>query len=201
MIHRLCLDRIGVDHRPAGIAERMVHRVGQGVDARRPLVAGKDDAGAGVGAQVADEGIQPFFGHGMSRRKRIQGFQFVVQPRRHRPRESFDLPGPQRPAVVRFGAGDARSGFDHVQAIHRRRSVFCRPGPQPAFGGELPHISQMSGPTRQEIGIEREDHVGPIKPVIGIDILAEGPACALANRVAINRLVLMPFRPGKPFEQ
>ena len=52
LIDRFGLDRIGVDDRPSHVAERLVHRVGQGMHRRRQAVARDDEARSAMRQEI-----------------------------------------------------------------------------------------------------------------------------------------------------
>jgi hypothetical protein len=67
VIDRFGLDRVGVDDRSAGIAERLVHRVDEGVDIRRLRLARDHNRCAAVGLEIPGDRIDPFRGGGRDR--------------------------------------------------------------------------------------------------------------------------------------
>ena len=70
LIDRTRLDRIGVEHRLARVAERRVHRMRERVHDRRLSFAGDDDAGAAMGVQIVANGGEPRLRVGRQRRRR-----------------------------------------------------------------------------------------------------------------------------------
>ena len=52
LIHRVGVDRIGVENRLADVAQRLIDRVGQSVNCRRLMIAGNHDAGTAMALQV-----------------------------------------------------------------------------------------------------------------------------------------------------
>ena len=87
----------------------------------------------------------------------------------HGTREVFDLAGAQRQAVIRHRAGDRRRALDDVEAVHRS----LRSPVHPPLGGEVAHVAQVTGAAREEVGVQRQDHVGLVEVVACVDILAE----------------------------
>ena len=59
LIDRRGLDRLGVDDRRAGVAERLVHRVRERVDGRRLAVAGDHEARAAMRLQILGDRGDP----------------------------------------------------------------------------------------------------------------------------------------------
>ena len=52
----------------------------------------------------------------------------------------------------------------------------------------------MPRPIRQEIRIQRQNHVGFFDAIHGVQVSTEGELASLARAVANRRLPLMPFR-------
>src|SRR6516164_956973 len=89
--------------------------------------------------------------------------------------------------MIRFGTDEGRSAFDRVDPAHPAAG-FIRP---PA-GGELAGIGQPAGHSRDQIALDRKDHIGRAEVEYALDWTAERllGRCELA--VAIERLPLMP---------
>ncbi len=91
--------------------------------------------------------------------------------------------------MVRLAARDRRQAFDRVEPVHG-----------PVFAGDAPPIGKIArvahvARTRiQEVGVEREDDVRLVDPVVAIEVASEREARACAHLVAPGRLVLVPRR-------
>ena len=102
--------------------------------------------------------------------------------------------GPQGQVGDRFRAVQLTA----VSTAYRRfivavaASLFFRGAP-PAIH-ELGRITQTAGTALQEVGVEREDHVGLVEIVNRIDRFAEGHWEPVPGRVVLHRLVDVPFR-------
>ena len=185
LVDRRRRDRLGVhDRHPVG-AERGVDRRRQQVDDGRLPVAGDDDAAALVRLQVAHHGgDQRLVRLHADRRPHRQ-----AEPARDAERELGDLGRAQRLAVIRHGAGVGGRGLDHVQAVHRSAA-----GVDVPLAGEVLHVAHHARPAAEEVGVERQDAVGPVEAVLDVERAPEGGARRRLRVVAVDRLVAVPGR-------
>jgi hypothetical protein len=188
LVGRLRLDGGAVGDRRADVAERLVHRVGQRVDRRRLVLAGDDGRPAAVRLEIARHRSDPL-GHARGvgpRHARTLARGGAADRRRQLAREAFDLARAQRQAVIRLRAGQRRAALDDIQAVHLLVVV----GHPPA-GREVLLVAHVAGPARQEVGVERHDHIGLVE-VADRRPLGAGLLCAEARAVAGHRVPLVP---------
>src|SRR5258708_40315082 len=97
--------------------------------------------------------------------------------------------------MIRGRAGDRRRGLDNVQTIHLAAGTPCfLKLIQFAAAIKLLHVANMSRPTGQEIGIERQDDLRLLRTINRVALAAESKLGALARPVASGRSPLMPPR-------
>src|SRR5260370_42550507 len=95
--------------------------------------------------------------------------------------------------MIRGRAGDRRRWLDNVQTIHLAAGTPCfLKLIQFAAAIKLLHVANMSRPTGQEIGIQRQDDLGLLRTINRVDVAAEGKLGALARPVAAGWLPLLP---------
>ncbi len=92
--------------------------------------------------------------------------------------------------MVGHRAGDCRCRLDGVEPVHL-------PGPRLATGGKVAGIAEPPGAGREEVGVERQDHVGLVEVIADRDIRTEGKPGPRAGLVASGGLVLVPFCLGQ----
>ena len=92
-------------------------------------------------------------------------------------------------AVVGGGAGGRGRALDHVQPVHLRPLAA-----RLAARGELAQEAQARRVARDEVGLEAEDHVGPLEAVLRLDRLAEGQDGPRPAVVAAGGLPAHPLR-------
>ena len=95
--------------------------------------------------------------------------------------------------MIRDRAGGRPRAFDHVQAIHLGRGPVAS---HPALRGELLMVAKVSRAAREEVGVQRNDHVGAIEVILRLDDFAEREPGPLANVVTPGRFVHVPARLG-----
>ena len=194
LIDRLGFDRIGVDDRLADVAERLVHRVRERVDARRLAVAGDDETGAAMRLKILGDSGDPL------QNGRLEGLcdspggaRSLERPgcadRGDSSSDGFDLAWPA-------AAADDRRARRSTSACSRSRTAgSCD---RRLFGaaarGEIARVAEAAGPQAEEVGVEREDHVGALESVLRVDVFAEGELRAGARVVAARGIPLMPLR-------
>ena len=122
-MHRLGRHRIGVDDRPADVAERVVQRVRQGVHAGRLVVTGDDDAGAAMRAEILGHRREP---RAHTRARGPSASAAGAELGRERPRERLDVGRGERQAVIGARARHRRHALDRVEPVHRGPG--CRRG-------------------------------------------------------------------------
>src|SRR5688572_25335347 len=98
--------------------------------------------------------------------------------------------------MVRFRARVRRRALDRIQAIELRTIAF-----DATAGRERARVFQAVVPGAEKIGVERQDDVGAIHGVLGIDVFAERQPAALARVVTAEWLPLHPLRPREPAEE
>ena len=86
-------------------------------------------------------------------------------------------------------AGRRRHALDRIQPVHRRRLFGT------AARGEIASVAEAAGAAAEEVGVERENHVGAIEAVLALDVFAERELRARARVVAARGIPLMP--PGR----
>ena len=57
---------------------------------------------------------------------------------------------------------------------------------------QVVRVANVAGAFHDEVGIERNDHVGTVEVIQRIDVLAEGHPRAFAYGMTARRIVLMP---------
>ena len=108
--------------------------------------------------------------------------------------ERFDVGRAQGKSTICLRAGRTGRALDHVQPAH---IASIRIAPL----GEVADVSRRTRKSRvQEIGIERNNYVGILQPVLRFNWLAEGHPRAFEHIVAVHRLVHMPLRLRIQFE-
>src|SRR5882762_6125932 len=175
LIYRLRLDGLCMDNGLAGVVERLVHAVGENVDRRRLAVAGDDEAAAAMRLQIFRDRVAPCRDRGAdvptSARRcwRTRLTWPTRQPERARdPRgEASNLTRPSGQPMVGARAGGRGHRLDRVEPVHAIDLL----GPPP--GGEVARVAQRAGAAAEEVGVERQDHVGLIEPILRLDVLAE----------------------------
>src|SRR5207245_5711433 len=108
----------------------------------------------------------------------------------------FDFGRAERAPVVGQRAVVGRRALNRVQSTQRGGA---RLGAAPA--SELARVPQASGAAREQIGIQRNNHVGFFNLIDGVHVPAERLARALARWVAADGLVLVPLGLGELAEQ
>src|SRR5437660_10214937 len=97
--------------------------------------------------------------------------------------------------MIRARAGERRQGFDRIETVHTVGAL----GPAPP--SEVARVPQAARSATEEVGIEREDHVGAIEAVLRLDVIAECELRAGAGVLTARRIPLMPLCRGEAREQ
>src|SRR5437899_12890256 len=103
----------------------------------------------------------------------------------------FDRRRPEGEAMIRARAGERRQGFDRIETVHTVGAL----GPAPP--SEVARVPQAARSATEEVGIEREDHVGAIEAVLRLDVIAECELRAGAGVLTARRIPLMPLCRGE----
>ena len=191
-----------VGHRLAHVAKVLVEHVRQQVDDRRLAVSGQNQAAAAIGLEVLGHRGDPVLETiRIAARRRHTAARRHAELRGDRPGQPLDLPGPQRQAMVGLGAGAAHGRFDHVQPIHPRRCGLLRRGPHAPPGHEVGRVAEVPRTALQEVGIQRQHHVGLAEIVNRVDRFAKRHLRPVPGHIAVDRLVDVPFCLGQVFQQ
>src|SRR5262249_13033403 len=102
--------------------------------------------------------------------------------------EALGLRGTQRPAMVRRRAGTRWRALDNVQPIQRTLSRR-----HPPLIGERTRVSQVTGAVCKKIRIEREDHLGFLEIINGVDVFTECQTRPRPGAVRARGFVLVPL--------
>jgi hypothetical protein len=186
------LDLVGVDDGPTGVREEAVQGVRDRVDFGRLRVPGDHDAAAPVAEKVRRDGARERVRGETSSGLGGAGRSSHADLRRHGPGERFDVPRGERLPVVGAGAGRGHRTLDDVEAVDRPAG-----GAPAAPCGELPRQARLRRAARQEIRVERQDHVRVRETVDRVDRLAERQPRAVSGVVPRRRLPLVPLRFGE----
>ena len=184
LIDRLGFDRVGVDDGLPEVAERVVHRMRERVDDRWLAVAGDDETRAAVRAEVFRDRLNP--PSRPTRRTRPTRLSRPTERFCETPCKGLDLARFERQPVIGARAGGRGHALDGVQPVHAI-GLFGPPA-----RGEVARVAKPARSAAEEVGVERQDHVGLIEPVLRLDVLAERELGAGARAVAARRIPLMP---------
>ena len=180
------LDARAVEDRRPGVAERVVDRLGRRVHGVGLEFARDHHRPPLVRLEVLRDRRNPLGNlrrtRHARRRRRCRGA--AGHGRRELTRDALDLRRANRESMIRLGAGERRRALDGVEPVHR--GVFL--GQTPA-AGEILRIPDAPGSARQEIGVERHDHVGFVE-------LVDRARLARAAARPRDRVVLVPLRAG-----
>src|ERR1700674_3091900 len=96
--------------------------------------------------------------------------------------------------MIRARTRHTRRRLDHVQPVHLATfAIDFRVLIELAAAVELFHVANMARTTGKEIGIEREDDLGLLRAVNGVDVIAKSELRAPARPVTDGRLPLVPL--------
>ena len=157
-IDRRCGHRRVVGHRGADVAERLVHRARERVDRGRLMVAGHNHRRSAVRAEVLGDGWNPARGDIVRQRARRGAGN--AQRRRERARKRQHVARLERETMIGVCARDRRNrldGVEPVELIARRAHAATR--------REVLGVANRGRAKAKEIGVERDDDVGPIEAV------------------------------------
>ena len=104
----------------------------------------------------------------------------------------LDLARPQRQAMIGARAGWRRHALDGVQPVHPLglfRTPSCR---------ELARVTKRARSAGEEVGVEGQNHVGPVDAVVRVDDVAERQSGAKVRVVPAGGVPLMPPGLGIP---
>jgi hypothetical protein len=198
LIDRLRFDGLRVDDGLAGVAERGVHRVRERVDRWRLMISGDDEAGAAMRLEIFRNRVDPFLDgrpQGLRSAPRTRAISRTRPTRPSRPnaardrgRDRLDLARLRRQAMIGTRSGRRRHRFDRIEPVHPIGLLGT-----PARG-EVPRVPQAPGSGADEVGVERQDHVSAIEPVLRVHVFAKREFRAGTCAVAARRIPLMPFR-------
>ncbi len=168
----LASDGSRVGHGLAHVAKVLVEHVRQQMDDRRLAVSGQHQAAAAMCLEVLGHRGDPFLATDRPPGPR--------PPRRVRVATARASPsisrGPQCQPMVGLGAGATHGRFDHVQPVHPRRRGILRRGPHSPPCHEVGRVAEASRTALQEVGIQREHHVGLAEIVDRVDRLRRTPS-------------------------
>ena len=88
-----------------------------------------------------------------------------------------------------------RHAFERVESVHAVGALGLPPR------GEIARVPKTAGAAAEEIGVEREDDVGLVEPVLRLDVFTEREHRARAGVLAARWIPLVPLRLRKPREQ
>src|SRR5260370_9092678 len=128
--------------------------------------------------------------------RRCQTVKLADSPDRCGQRSSKDLyfRSAQGQTMIRGRTGHTGCRLNHVQPVHLRAAAIpFEELIQIAAARKFPGVANVSRPTAQEIGIEREDDFGLFDTINRIEIAPESELRTLARAVTDRRLPLMPF--------
>ena len=195
---RVGLDRLDEGDGPVGsdAPDRLVDRDPDRVDERRLRVADEDESLALVGLQILGDGRGP-----TAELRRLEPFgdqrrsPFDAHLGGDGQREVGDAARLDRQAVVGRSAGVGVHRFGDVEPVHDA-------GFRLALRGEGPLVGRApGGAAGEEVGLEREDHVGPVELVDRVEDLAERELGPGPGRVLGDGLVAVPLRLGHRGEE
>ena len=149
-------------------------------------------------AQIFRDRVDPFLDRGAEPNlSRPSCLSCPATP--HGPRDSKghagDLARLERQTMIRASASGCRHRLDRVETIHALGLLGV------AACGEIACVAEAAAPAAEEIGVERDDHVGLVEAVLRVDVLVECELRAGARAVGARRIPLMPFRRREAGEQ
>ena len=175
---------LGVDDGRAHRTQRLVDRMGDRVNCRGLRLPRENDRARAGALEVLHEGGHP--------RVIDTALDTQAEPRRHRPGEPLDGGAAQREPVVGGRARQRGRALDDVEPVHLRLLRVDL-----ASRGILAHEPEAGGMARHEVGLEAQDDVGGLEPVLGLHRLAERQSRACADVVAVDGLPAHPPRLGQ----
>ena len=172
IVHRIRIERIGVNHRLAGVAQRVVDGVGEHMDRRRLVLAGNHGARATVLLQVLHDRSDPFCVRAAGHLAACGSVHAVgAYAGRNRGSERFDIDSAKRQPMIGLCAGRRSRALDHVQPVHG--TVLAA---YTTASCEIPGIPDAGRTRAQEIRIERKNHIRFVELVVSVERLAVTPA-------------------------
>ena len=156
--------RLAIDHRLAGVAQRLIHGVRQRVHHRRLRLARQHEAAPAMRLQIFRHAADKFCVARFAASARADAHR-----RGHRARQSFDRRSLQRHAMVRLAAGGGEHALRHIQPAHRALGDF-------ASLGKRTRIAQKTriAAAAQKIRVQREDHIRIFELVLRLQDFAKG---------------------------
>src|SRR5712664_1040621 len=137
------------------------------------LLSGDNKALATMLPKVLRHGVEPFFatewwdGGGKCYCQRAK-LGDTSDPCGQRAREKLHLRSPQRQAMIRRRAGDARRRLHHIQPVHLVRNAV-----QLATARKFSRVADVSRPAAEEIGVQREEHVRFFRAINSVDVISK----------------------------
>ena len=98
--------------------------------------------------------------------------------------------------MIRHRAGNRRGSLDHIEPIHLRLAL-----PHLSSCGKVARVADASRPVQEKITVQGENHIGLVKAIIRVNVVAESEPCTRANVITIHRFILMPLCFGKLGEE
>ncbi len=183
---------LGIDHRFADIAKRLIDGMRGHVNGGRGLLAGDHDTLAGVRLQILHRGIQkrrllrrPLHGAGASGSRRTHRLC-------QRSRKGIDLAGAQRQPMIGLKSSGGRRAFYRIQPVHGNARL------QRTAAGIVGRELQKSRVPEagEKLRVQRNNHVCLVQLVLRIDKLPKHLLGGDACRVPIDGLILHPLGIG-----
>ena len=152
-------------HRRAGVAQRVVDGLGRRAHARPSGTRRRRRPSGPCAPGDPWRWRRPTF-VGAGRRSALRGAEARgraadrTRPRSELPRDALDLRGAKWKPMIGLGAGQRWRALDGVEPAHR--GVLFG---EPASPREILRIPHAARSARQEVGVERDDHVGLVEVV------------------------------------
>ena len=194
VVDRVGLDRLDKSDGPFGpdAPDRLVDRDPDRVDISRLGVANQNQARLARLLEILADGGGPL---GLGLRQLARSSTFDADLLGHGQGEVYELARLDRQTMVGRGPGVGVGRFGGVEPVHGPR--LGRP-----LGGEGSFVGgPAGGAAGEEVGVEREDHVGLVEVVDGVHHLAKGELRPGLGRVLADRLVTVPLGFGEGGEQ
>src|SRR5712664_1609671 len=163
------------------------------------LLSGDNKALATMLPKVLRHGVEPFFatewwdGGGKCYCQRVK-LGDTSDPCGQRAREKLHLRSPQRQAMIRRRAGNARRRLHHVQPVHLAVSATdFYELIQFAAARKFSRVPDVSRTAAEKIGVQREDYIRFFRTINRVDVISKRQLRAFACAVADRWFPLMPF--------
>ncbi len=144
-----------------------------------------------MGAQIICHSCQPWIRTPgfMEWKRRHSGH---IQRLRQMNSNVLNILGITRPQMIGHRPGERRHRFHRVEAVH---SQIILPNTPPI--DKLTCIAQAAGFIVKQMAIKREDHIGILELINGLQIAPPYPHRSLARPIAVYRLINVPLHFGK----